>query len=148
MTASTCSGIAMTEPRHLPHAVDMERSILSSMLQEPEPYLDRAAALFLSISLNKCRHKERTVIILKCRREKPKDPPRRNRESQKQKDRIMKITLTKNTPSSSVKVRSISFNFTNGTFKDHDCRQCEFKLSSGEMEARMKSLEGQGWERK
>ena len=33
----------MTEPRHLPHAVDMERSILSSMLQEPEPYLDRAA---------------------------------------------------------------------------------------------------------
>jgi hypothetical protein len=138
----------MTEPRHLPHAVDMERSILSSMLQEPEPYLDRAAALFLSISLNKCRHKERTVIILKCRREKPKDPPRRNRESQKQKDRIMKITLTKNTPSSSVKVRSISFNFTNGTFKDHDCRQCEFKLSSGEMEARMKSLEGQGWERK
>ena len=44
MTASTCSGIAMTEPRHLPHAVDMERSILSSMLQEPDPYLDRAAA--------------------------------------------------------------------------------------------------------
>ena len=33
----------MTEPRHLPHAVDMERSILSSMMQDDaETYLDRA----------------------------------------------------------------------------------------------------------
>jgi replicative DNA helicase len=33
----------MTEPRHLPHASDMERSILSSMMQDDaETYLDRA----------------------------------------------------------------------------------------------------------
>lgn len=45
---------------------------------------------------NKCRHKQIAGVIFKCRREKPKDPPRRNRESPTKKDRKMK-TLLRNT---------------------------------------------------